>query len=354
MKRIINLDGSINKDSEPKVAKNELIKWHESMVALRTLDEKGMKLQRQGRIGFHVPTTGQEAHVGVAAAIEDEDWVFPAYREHGVAIYRGYPLEKIVHHFFANEMDPQKGRRLPGLFGDYNIHFVNPSAPIGTQIIHATGAGYAMKYKNEKRITVVFFGDGATSSNDFHSGLNFAGVFETPTIFYCQNNGWAISVPRHRQTAAQKISDKAIGYGFEGVQIDGNDILAVYSTVLEAAKKARKGKGPTLIEAVTYRLGPHTSSDDPTRYRSEEEVKKWQELDPIKRFEQYLMGKGILSQAEIEQVWQKYDELLKKLITNAAERPRPPIETLFTDVYEELPWHLREQLEEVKSLVGDE
>jgi len=352
MRRILKLNGSIDEKLEPEVPKEELLKWLDIMITLRTLDEKGMKLQRQGRIGFHVPIHGQEAHVGAAAALKESDWIFPAYREHGCALYRGLPPADIVNHMFANDLDPQKARRIPGLFGDNKIHFVTPSAPIGTQIIHAVGAAYGAKYLKDGNVTIVFFGDGATSSNDFHSGLNFSGVFQTPTIFMCQNNGWAISLPRARQTAAEKLSDKAVGYGMPGIQIDGNDILAVYVTVKEAAERARKGEGPTLIESITYRMGPHTSSDDPTKYRSKEEIAKWEKMDPITRFGDYLVQKEFLSKTDITKIWKKKDEELKELIEAASKRNPPPIDTVFTDVYAEMPWNLKEQQEEAVELYG--
>ncbi|MDH5646941.1 MAG: thiamine pyrophosphate-dependent enzyme, partial [Candidatus Heimdallarchaeota archaeon] len=229
MRKILNLDGSIAKNTEePIIPNDELLHWYEIMVQIRTLDTKGIRLQRQGRVGFHIFTTGQEGHIGIAAALGSDDWVYPAYREHGAALLRGLPLEDIIHHLFANDLDTQKGRRLPGLFGEKNINFVNPSAPIGTQIVQAAGTAYASKYKKDGNVVAVFFGDGATSSNDFHSGMNFGAVFKTPTLFVCMNNQWAISVPLHQQTAAEKIVDKAIGYGIHGIQVDGNDILAMY------------------------------------------------------------------------------------------------------------------------------
>lgn len=348
MRRILKLNGSIDETLEPELSKEELLKWYEIMVSLRVLDEKGMRLQRQGRIGFHVPIHGQEAHVGAVAALNDTDWIFPAYREHGCALYRGMSFKDIVNHMFANDLDPQKARRIPGLFGDNKINFVNPSAPIGTQIIHAVGAAYGAKFTKDGNATLVFFGDGGTSSNDFHSGMNFAGVYKTPTIFMCQNNGWAISLPRSKQTASKTLADKALGYGMPGIQIDGNDILSVYVTVKEAVDRAKRGEGPTFIESVTYRMGPHTSSDDPTKYRTKDEIEKWQKHDPIIRFEKYLIGKGFLNKEEAKEIWNKYDEMLKNLINEASQRSPPPIETLFTDVYQELPWNLKEQLEEAK------
>ncbi|MHA2502545.1 MAG: thiamine pyrophosphate-dependent dehydrogenase E1 component subunit alpha [Candidatus Kariarchaeaceae archaeon] len=355
MRKILNLDGTIKKGAEePDIPDEELLKWYDVMVQVRTLDAKGIRLQRQGRVGFHIFTTGQEAHIGIAAALNSDDWIFPAYREHGAALYRGLALEKVVNHLFANDRDTQKGRRLPGLFGEKSINFVNPSAPIGTQIVQATGASYAGMEFNPGEVTAVFFGDGATSSNDFHSGVNFAGVYKAPTIFVCMNNQFAISVPIEKQTAAEKIVDKAVGYGVPGERVDGNDILAMYEVAKEAVERGRNGEGPTFIEAFTYRLGPHTSSDDPSRYREDEDVENWQKKDPMVRFKNYLTNKGILTEDTEKALWDKYDKLVNKLIEEADKRPKPKMETMFTDVYEELPWHLKEQWEEVKYFTEDD
>jgi len=349
MRKILELDGSIINDAiEPSVESEELLKWYQSMIQLRLLDQKGIKLQRQGRVGFHIFTTGQEAHIGAAAALNNLDWIFPAYREHGAAIYRDMPLEEIINHLFANDLDINKGRRLPGLFGNKKINFVNPSAPIGTQIIHATGAAYYASQINPEEVNIVFFGDGATSSSDFHSGLNFAGVYKTPTIFICMNNQFAISVPLEKQTASNTIADKAIAYGIKGEQVDGNDILAMYSAVKDAIKHAQNGNGPTLIEAFTYRMGPHTSSDDPSRYRPDEEVEEWKLKDPIERFKKYLIRKDLISEEENSIIYEHYDKKINELIEIADSRPKPKLETMFTDVYDTLPGSLLEQWEEVK------
>ena len=355
MRKILNLDGSISKSaSEPDIPKKELLRWYEIMVQVRTLDTKGIALQRQGRVGFHIFTTGQEAHIGIAAALDTSDWIYPAYREHGAALYRGLPLEDIVNHLFANDKDTQKARRLPGLFGEKSINFVNPSAPIGTQIIQAAGTGYAAKELNPGEVCAVFFGDGATSSNDFHSGMNFAGVFKSPTIFVCMNNQFAISVPVEHQTAAEKLVDKAIAYGMPGIQVDGNDIFAMYEAAKEAKERAAKGEGPTLIEAYTYRMGPHTSSDDPSRYRTKEEVESWKNKDPIVRLKNYLIKKGYWSEDEDQYLWEKYDNHINSLIEEASARPLPDIKTLFDDVYDKWPKNLEEQWDEVQYFTEDD
>ncbi|MHA2166616.1 MAG: thiamine pyrophosphate-dependent dehydrogenase E1 component subunit alpha, partial [Candidatus Hodarchaeales archaeon] len=257
--------------------------------------------------------------------------------------FRGFPLQDLINHWFNTENDPQKGRRLPGLFGSVKYRYVNPSAPIGTQIIQAAGAAYATRYLKKNDINIVFFGDGATSSNDFHSGLNFGAVYNVPTIFFCQNNQWAISVPLSQQTASKSIVSKAEGYGMYGIQIDGNDVLAVYKAVTDAATKARSGEGPTFIEAVTYRIGPHTSSDDPTRYRPKKELEEWKKRDPISRFEKYLIKKEIVNEDHRKNTLDKFNQEIDALIASAEKLPPPKLETMFSDVYQSTPWHLEEQ-----------
>ncbi|MHA2231826.1 MAG: pyruvate dehydrogenase (acetyl-transferring) E1 component subunit alpha [Candidatus Hodarchaeales archaeon] len=351
MLQILKPDGSVDTSVELNILDDQLLRIYETMVLIRLLDEKQLRLQRQGRTSFHISWRGQEAtQIGAVAALESTDWIFPAYREPACAIYRGTPIQDVMNHYFGNSADPHKGRRIPGLWGDKEKFYVNPSAPIGTQIIHAAGAGYAAKYLKERTVTLAFFGDGGTSSGDFHSGLNFGGVFKTPTIFFCQNNQYAISVPRNKQTAAESIAIKAKAYGVPGVQVDGNDVLAVYYAVSEAAERARKGEGPTLIEAVTYRMGHHTSSDDSTRYREQAEVEEWEKKDPIERFERYLINKGILNANQVTNIHNKHDEAINVAIKEAESHNPPELETLFTDVFEEMPWHLQEQLKELRQI----
>jgi pyruvate dehydrogenase E1 component alpha subunit len=311
-------------------------------------------LQRSGRIGFFIGGIGQEAaHIGSAYALRPEDWVFPAYREIGSMLLRGITLKQLLNQYFANAEDVQKGRQLTNLFGVKSVNYVSGSAPIATQIPHAVGAALAAKLRGDPVVTMAYFGDGATSENDFHVGMNFAGVYKTPTVFLCQNNHWAISVPVERQTASETIAIKSQAYGFEGVRVDGNDILAVYRTTKEAVEKARKGGGPTLIEAVTYRMGPHSSSDDPKRYRDEAEFEEWQKRDPLVRFRKYLEKKRMWSQEDEKKAQEEVNQELDDAVAYAEKLPRPALETLFTDVYEEMPWHLEEQLRELREEKGE-
>ncbi len=347
--QVIKPTGEYVEEMEPEISKDELRRLYRIMVLARNLDIRGMQLQRSGRIGFFIGGIGQEAaHVGSAYALKPEDWVFPAYREIGSMLVRGITLKQLLNSYFANAEDVQKGRQLTNLFGVKSVNYVPGSAPIATQIPHAVGVALAAKLRGDPIVTLAYFGDGGTSENDFHAGMNFAGVFKTPTIFFCQNNHWAISVPIEKQTASETIAIKAKAYGFEGVRVDGNDILAVYRTTKEAVDKARRGGGPTLIEAVTYRMGPHSSSDDPKRYRTEEELAEWQKRDPLTRFRKYLEKKEIWSEADEKKAQDNANSELDEAIAHAEKLPKPALETLFTDVYAEMPWHLEEQLRELR------
>jgi pyruvate dehydrogenase E1 component alpha subunit len=347
--QVIKPTGEYVEEMEPEISKDELRRLYRIMVLARSLDIRGLQLQRSGRIGFFIGGIGQEAaHIGSAYALKPEDWVFPAYREIGSMLIRGITLRQLLNSYFANEEDIQRGRQLTNLFGVKSVNYVSGSAPIATQIPHAVGVGLPAKIMGDPIVTMAYFGDGGTSENDFHAGMNFAGVFKTPTIFFCQNNHWAISVPVEKQTASETIAIKAKAYGFEGVRVDGNDILAVYRTTKEAVDKARKGGGPTLIEAVTYRMGPHSSSDDPKRYRTEEELAEWQKRDPLVRFRKYLEKKGVWSEAEEKKAQDDANRELDEAIAYAEKLPKPALETLFTDVYAEMPWHLEEQLRQLR------
>ncbi len=317
------------------------------MVLTRVLDTRAMALQRQGRIGFFVPSQGEEAvQVGSSAVLKSEDWVVPAYREQGAALVRGFPLKTVMAQLYGNKEDILKGRQMPNHFGNKSVNFVTPSSPVGTQLPIAVGVAWAARMRGDKVAVVVYFGDGATSQGDFHVAMNFAGVFNAPVVFVCKNNQWAISVPFERQTASENIAVKAQAYGFSGVRVDGNDILAVYSACKDAVEAARKGKGPTLVEAVTYRMGPHSTSDDPKRYRSEAELEEWKQRDPILRFQLYLKAKGIWDEELEANVRQEVEDLVTGAVKWAEEIGPPPFETIFEDVYEGIPWNLAEQMEE--------
>ncbi|HEV2429011.1 MAG TPA: thiamine pyrophosphate-dependent dehydrogenase E1 component subunit alpha, partial [Thermoplasmata archaeon] len=261
------------------------------------------------------------------------DWIFPAYRELAVALVRKIPVRLLLDQFIGNSGDVSKGRQMPNHYGFRDFRFVTASSPVGTQITQAVGAAMAARRRREAIVTATFFGDGTTSSNDFHAGLNFAGVFQAPTIFFCQNNQWAISLPRSRQTRSETLAEKAVAYGIRGVVVDGNDIHAVYREVREARRRALGGEGPTLIEAQVYRLGPHSTSDDPKRYRTDAEVESWKSRDPVYRVQKELVEGGFLSESSDRALWESARAELASAVQEAeATAPIDPL-TLFDDVF---------------------
>lgn len=342
--RVMSPEGRLDKKRAPKLSLEEIKALYTSMVRCRRIDTRLTKLQRQGRIGFHVGAEGEEAAIiGATAALQPQDWIFPCYREVGAALHRGLPLQTYVDNMYGNANDIPKGRQMPDHVTARSVNYVSVTAPIGTQITQAVGAAWAAKLKGEDMVSATFFGDGATSSNDFHAAMNFAGVFKAPTLFLLRNNGWAISVPSEHQTACEHYADKAIGYGVPAVRCDGNDALAVYSVVQAAAQRARKGEGPTFIELLTYRMGPHTTSDDPNAYRKREEVQEAELNDPLKRMRLYLEKQKAWSDADQEALESAVDEELRACVQKAESTQGPSLESMFEDVYEHMPEHLREQ-----------
>ncbi|RDI71915.1 pyruvate dehydrogenase (acetyl-transferring) E1 component subunit alpha [Halopelagius longus] len=330
----------------PDLSDEELVDMYREMRLARHFDTRAVSLQRQGRMGTYPPLSGQEgAQIGSAFALDEEDWMFPSYREHGAALHRGLPLKRTLLYWMGHE----KGNAIPD---DVNIFPV--AVPIATQIPHATGAAWAKKLRGEDAAVVSYFGDGATSEGDFHEGLNFAGVFDTPNVFFCNNNQWAISVPRERQTASQTLAQKATAYGFEGVQVDGMDPLAVYAATRAAVEKAKDPDEdelrPTLIEAVQYRFGAHTTADDPSVYRDDDEVAEWRKKDPIPRLERFLRETGRLDDEAVESIESWTEERVATAIEEAESELRPEPEEMFTHLYEELPPELREQMAEFEAL----
>lgn len=343
----------INPAREPAIAVADLQKMMSTMLLIRFLDERLLRLQRQGRIGFYLTATGEEAtQVGVGWALRPTDWVYSSYRETGVALYRGYPLRTFLCQLFGNAEDPVKGRQMPVHHTARAQSFVSISSPVGTQIPHAMGTALAAKIQGRDDVALTFFGDGATSTGAFHVSCNMAAVRKAPCIFLCRNNGWAISTPRSVQTASLTFAQKAIAYGMPGVLVDGNDALAVAHVVSEAAARARRGEGPTLIEARTYRRGAHSSSDDPTVYRDPREPEEWQALDPIARFRAYVVGKGAWTEAQEAELLAGWDATLGTLVREVEAIPAaPPRATMFEDVFRDQPWHLAEQARELEEYV---
>jgi pyruvate dehydrogenase E1 component alpha subunit len=353
MVQILDDEGNVLDDAEvPDISDDLLVQIYREMKLARHFDERAVSLQRQGRMGTYPPLSGQEAgQIASAHALDEDDWVFPSYREHGVGYVKGWGLEDV----FLYWMGHKEGKVAPD-----DVNMFTPAVPIATQVPHATGASWASKLQGEDKAFMCYFGDGATSEGDFHEGLNFAGVFDTPTVFFCSNNQWAISVPRERQTASKTLAQKAHAYGFEGVQVDGMDPLAVYKVTREAVEKA-KGDGkanedigrathPTLIEAVQYRFGAHTTTDDPTVYRDEEEVNEWKKKDPIPRMETFLRDRGLLDDETIEEIESEIEDEIQEAVDVAEAEEPPDPAGMFEDVYADMPKRLEQQLDYLQRL----
>ena len=347
----IQEDGSAIDD--PNIDEATLRRIMEYMIWNRELDERLTKLQRQGRIGFHIGSVGEEAiMIGSAAATEARDWVVPCYRVMGVALYRGMPLDAIVANMFGTANDPVQGRQMPCHYVDREHNFLSISSPVGTQITQAAGVGWAMRLKGKGDASVVYFGDGATSQGDFHVGVNFGGVYKAATVFICRNNQWAISTPIEVQTKSATIAQKAIAYGVPGARIDGNDVLAVYRATKGALTRARTGEGCTLLEMLSYRVGAHSTSDDPRAYRNADEVEPWTRRDPIERFRKYLNRRNLWDVGEDDRIKATITTELMAAIERAEKTPAPNVDSLFSDVFADRPWHLVEQQKELEDFLG--
>jgi pyruvate dehydrogenase E1 component alpha subunit len=344
--RVLDDDGAVvHPEREPAVPPPALRKIYETMLRVRLIDERMLRLQRQGRVGFYLGATGEEAAVvGPAHALRDSDWIYSSYREIGAALYRGYPLRTLLCQLFGNAEDPVKGRQMPVHHSIRSLNFVSISSPVGTQIPQAVGIAMGARLLGRDDVALTYFGEGATSTGAFHVGCNFAAVRKAPCIFLCRNNGWAISVPRAVQTAAATFAQKAVAYGMPGVLVDGNDVLALIHVTGEAAARARRGEGPTLIEARTYRRGAHSSSDDPSVYRDPEEPHEWDRRDPLARFRRYLEQRGLWTAEEDAAYRTSFDETFTETLREVDQvAPKPPVHTLFDDVFATRPWHLDEQ-----------
>ena len=313
------------------------------MLRVRCLDERMLKLQRAGRVGFVGTALGSEAAaIGSASALAAGDWLWSGLREGGAAVMRGLPLSEYLAQMYCNANDTAKGRQMCNHFQHKGSHYPSWSSVIGTQIPHAVGSAYASRMRGENSVHAVYFGDGATSSNGFHSGMNFAGVWKVPVVFVCVDNGWAISVSSESQTLGE-YEDKGIAYGMPGVKVDGNDVLACRQAMEQAAERARAGEGPTLLVLKTYRMPGHSSSDDPSKYRSEEEVQAWREKDPIDRFETWLTDEGVLAKGARGVLETELFEEIDTAIHEQEAAPAMALKTLVEDVYETIPTHLKRQ-----------
>lgn len=321
-----NFDAKLGKGLIPDA---DAVRLYEHMCICRHLDEVAFKLQRSGRMGTYPENRGQEAaSMGAVYALRKDDWLVPCYRENPGLFWRGLPMEYVLLHWMGDE----RGNQIPE-----GLNILPIAIPIGTQMLHAAGLAWAAKYRKEDRIACTFFGDGATSEGDFHEAANFAANLDLPVVFFCQNNGWAISVPTKIQCSAPTVAQRGLAYGMDCVQVDGNDIFAVVKVVKDAAERARKKKRPTFIEALTYRLGDHTTADDARRYRDAAEVEKWKQRDPLTRFRKYLTEHKLWTDARQEAIEARAKEEVAAAVKRAETIAPPAAADMFNSMFAELP-----------------
>lgn len=344
----LNEKGLLSRSCKCHIADKTLVKGYQTMTLTRHIDERMITLQRQGIITFAISSRGEEAcAVASAAALENADWMYPQYREAGIMFWRGFTVQQYINHMFCNAQDLTLGRQMPNHFGSRQLNVVTVSSPIGTKIPHAAGCAYAMKLQKKKTIAICYFGEGASSEGDFHVGLRFAAVCKAPVIFFCRNNCYAISTPCKWQFGTDGVAPEGIGHGIDTVRIDGNDFFAVYETVSKARKYCLQNKKPVFIEAMTYRLGAHSTSDDPSRYRHEKEVTKWEKKCPILRLRLFLERKKLWDDKKEESFQNKIKNEVDRAIEVAKKLPSPPLKSLIEDVYFEIPETLKEQYNEM-------
>lgn len=339
--RVLDIDGKVLDESLiPKLTDERLLHMYKTMLLTKCADSKALQFQRQGRMLTYIPNMGQEAaQVGSASALEEKDWLIPAFREMGAWLTKGVTLEQIYLYFYGRE---------DGNHFDDNVRVLPISVPIASQLLHAVGIAMASNYNKEPEVSMTYIGDGGTSEGNFYEAINYAGVYNAPVVFIVQNNGYAISTPRHFQTKSKTIAQKAIAAGIPGIMVDGNDIFAVYAASKEAVERARNGGGPTLIEAVTYRMGAHTTNDDPTKYRDASEVELWKGKDPILRFKMYLINKGIWNEEKDSQLKEEIESYVMGIFKKVEATGNIELEDIFKYQYGIMPKILREQYEEYK------
>ena len=344
--QILDENGNVDKQLMPKLTADQIKQLYKLMVLTRTFDEKSWNLQRQGRIGTYAPIKGQEASdVGSAFVLNKEDWIFPSYRNMGAYIAKEMPLHMLLQYWGGDE----RGQKIPD-----NINIFTLAIPVGTQPLHAVGFAWAAMKKKKRIVALAYCGEAGTSTGDFNEAMNFAGVFKIPVVFIVENNQYAISVPRSRQTAAVTFAQKAVAFGFDGIQVDGNDAFAVYKAVKDAIDKARNDKGPTLIECFTYRIGHHTTADDATRYRNEKEVKEWEKKDPILRLRLYMEKCKLWTRKDEDSLLKEASEKIEKAVKDFEAIPKTNPTEFFDYVYREPTQELKEQKEYLERILAEQ
>lgn len=352
--KILKQDGSVYAGSDmPDMDEALAVKVYKTFAFHRVLDERMVASQRQGRLSFYMAALGEEAaSVGGAAGLKPQDMIMSQYREQGALMFRGFSLENFMNQMFSNEKDLGKGRQMPIHYGSSELNYMTISSPLGTQIPQATGYAYGQKLQGLDAVTLCYFGEGAASEGDFHAGLNMAAVHKAPVIFFCRNNGYAISTPSDEQFKGNGIASRGVGYGIKTLRVDGNDILAVIKATQTARKYALEENAPVLIEAMSYRLGAHSTSDDPSGYRTREEEAKWQANDPILRMKNWLLAQQWWDEDKEKALYDKLREKVLAAVKVSEKISKPHIDTLITDVYDVPSTQLKAQLEEVKAHVN--
>ncbi|KAK2171678.1 hypothetical protein NP493_1042g00039 [Ridgeia piscesae] len=352
--RVMDNKGNvIDADEDPQFDKETCLKMYRCMTLLNTMDRILYESQRQGRISFYMTNYGEEGtQIGSAAALDPNDLIFAQYRESGVLMWRGFTLDNFMDQCYGNVSDVGKGRQMPVHYGSTDFHFVTISSPLATQLPQAAGAAYAFKRAQNGQVVMCYFGDGAASEGDFHGALNFAATLECPVIFFCRNNGYAISTPTHDQYRGDGIASRGAGYGIATIRVDGNDVMAVYNVTKVARQISLAQSRPVLVEAMTYRIGHHSTSDDSSAYRTDSEVSYWVKEDhPIGRLGFYMMNRGWWTEQD-EKNWK--NESRKQVLeafSRAEKKLKPNPELMFTDVYDEMTPELKKQLSSMKEHV---
>ena len=352
--RVMGPDGIVIEGADmPDVSDDTAVSWYREMVQVSVMDNLLDMAQRQARVSFYMKSAGEEAtHIGSAAALDSEDVILAQYREIGVLLHRGFGLQQVMHQCFSNDLDYGKGRQMPIHYGSREHNFHTISSPLATQLPQAAGVAYALKRKGQGNVAVCYFGEGAASEGDAHPAFNFSATLECPIVFFCRNNGYAISTPTREQYRGDGIVSRAPGYGMDWVRVDGNDIFAVYAATCAARESAVANNRPVLIEAMTYRMGHHSTSDDSSSYRGKDELNVFSADTPIQRMRAYLESKGLWDQEQEEELISSHKKVVKEAFAAADERPKPPLSDLFEDVYAEVPPHLEKQQEELKAHVA--
>jgi 2-oxoisovalerate dehydrogenase E1 component alpha subunit len=351
MLQVLQPDGTVHPQAEkPEISQEISLKILHTMQYIRLLDERMVAAQRQGRISFYLACTGEEAStIGSAAALEPQDMIMSQYREQGALAYRGFSSKEFMDQMFSNQNELNKGRQMPIHYGSKALNFMTISSPLGTQIPQASGYAYGQKMAGLDAVTICYFGEGAASEGDFHAGVNMAAVLNCPAIFFCRNNGYAISTPSEEQFKGDGIASRGLGYGVRTIRVDGNDVLAVYTATQKARQIALENKCPVLIEAMTYRLAAHSTSDDPTGYRSKDEEERWRLKDPLLRFKTWIDANGWLDEEQNLAFIEETRQAILKELKLAEQVPICAIDEIIEDVYDTPPWHLKAQLAELKT-----